>query len=155
MLFTRFIRVHIKSPKKAKELKNIPRDIVFQLAYPRLDEKVSTDMKHLLKSPFCIHPKTGKQQSVCQFSNCYNQPAIHHKLSLVGRVCVPIPIESCESFDPTSPPTIRTLVEELHKYDATGDKPKVPGKRHSVRPCNGECFCCTICNTSGWLNLVL
>ncbi|KAK3825983.1 MAG: hypothetical protein J3Q66DRAFT_380297 [Benniella sp.] len=94
-------KVASSSPKKAKELRDIPRDIMFQLAYPRLDEKVSTDIRHLLKSPFCIHPKTG-------------------------RVCVPIPIESCESFDPTSPPTVRTLVEELHKYDAAGDKPKVP-----------------------------
>ncbi|KAG9327666.1 hypothetical protein KVV02_006370 [Mortierella alpina] len=82
------------SPKKHQHLDLIIRDIKFQLTYPRLDDKVTTDMKHLLKSPFCVHPKTG-------------------------RVCVPIPMESCESFDPSSPPTVPQLVRELNEYDAT------------------------------------
>ncbi|KAG0224628.1 hypothetical protein BGX31_007911 [Mortierella sp. GBA43] len=81
------------APKKKSQLESIPRDIIFQYTYPRLDEKVSTDIRHLLKSPFCIHPKTG-------------------------RVCVPIPIETCEDFDPTSPPTVPKLVKELNEYDA-------------------------------------
>ncbi|KAG0358557.1 hypothetical protein BG005_002177 [Podila minutissima] len=81
------------APKKRQTLEHVPRDIMFQYTYPRLDEKVSTNINHLLKSPFCVHPKTG-------------------------RVCVPIPIETCEEFDPKSPPTIPMLANELDEYDA-------------------------------------
>ncbi|CAH1764524.1 12218_t:CDS:2 [Entrophospora sp. SA101] len=42
---------------------NLPmceNEIILQYAYPRLDKAVSININHLLKSPFCVHPKTGK-----------------------------------------------------------------------------------------------
>ncbi|GLJ37457.1 hypothetical protein SUGI_0760980 [Cryptomeria japonica] len=51
--------------------------------------EVSKHMNHLLKAPFCIHPKTG----------C---------------VYVPINPDDCENFDPTSVPTLSHLLQELN-----------------------------------------
>ncbi|CAJ0830977.1 9959_t:CDS:2 [Entrophospora sp. SA101] len=58
-----------------------------------LDRAVSTTISHLLKSPFCIHPDTG-------------------------RVCVPILPETCDDFDPLSSPTVRLLIDELERAHA-------------------------------------
>jgi len=44
-------------------------------------------MNHLLKSPFVVHPKTG-------------------------RVCVPIEPSKCDDFDPFAVPTIAELCQE-------------------------------------------
>eukprot|EP00795_Rhopilema_esculentum_P013393 gene13393-4256_t len=72
--------------------KNIADEIMCQYVYPRLDINVSKGLNHLLKSPFCVHPKTGK-------------------------VCVPIDIKKLDEFDPLTVPTISTLCDEIDKYD--------------------------------------
>ena len=45
---------------------DVARDIMLQYCYPRLDVKVTTGINHLLKSPFCAHPKTCKLQSMLE-----------------------------------------------------------------------------------------
>lgn len=68
--------------------KHLLDEIMFQYVYPRLDINVSKGLNHLLKSPFCIHPKTG-------------------------RVCIPIDPEKADQFDPTISITIYDLLQEL------------------------------------------
>ncbi|KAL4796912.1 hypothetical protein BDV19DRAFT_67231 [Aspergillus venezuelensis] len=74
-------------------LRDAKQDIVLEYTYPRLDSEVSKKMIHLLKSPFVIHPGTG-------------------------RVCVPIDIRNVESFDPLSVPTVSQLLTEIDEWDA-------------------------------------
>ncbi|KAK1151312.1 DNA primase small subunit isoform X1 [Acipenser oxyrinchus oxyrinchus] len=65
-------------------------DIMFQYCYPRLDTNVSKGVNHLLKSPFSVHPKTG-------------------------RVSVPIDLKLLDEFDPFAVPTISLICQELDK----------------------------------------
>jgi len=64
------------------------KEVVLQYSCPRLDVNVSKQMNHLLKSPFVVHPKTG-------------------------RVCVPIDVSRVDEFAPEKVPTVGSLVEEL------------------------------------------
>ncbi|KAF9234927.1 prim-pol domain-containing protein [Melanogaster broomeanus] len=68
-------------------------DIILQYTYPRLDAEVSKHRNHLLKAPFCVHPKTG-------------------------RVCVPVDPATIDRFDPRRVPTISQL---LHELDSAGE----------------------------------
>uniref|UniRef100_A0A6A7G5L6 DNA primase n=1 Tax=Hirondellea gigas TaxID=1518452 RepID=A0A6A7G5L6_9CRUS len=71
------------------------REIMLFFVYPRLDINVTRKLNHLLKSPFVIHPGTGK-------------------------VCVPIPIKEdgkwiVDKFDPLTQPKVEQLHRELNK----------------------------------------
>ena len=68
------------------------QDIVLEYTYPRLDVEVSKKQIHLLKSPFVIHPGTG-------------------------RVCVPIDTKRLSKFNPLSVPTVTELLGEIDAFD--------------------------------------
>ncbi|KAI1487677.1 hypothetical protein F5X96DRAFT_648791 [Biscogniauxia mediterranea] len=76
------------------------QDVVLEYTYPRLDIEVSKKLNHLLKSPFVVHPGTG-------------------------RVCVPIDASSpasIEAFDPLAVPTVQGLLAEIDAWDDGGVK---------------------------------
>lgn len=75
-------------PNKFKYLKE---EIILHLAYPRLDVGVTKKLDHLLKSPFCVHPETGK-------------------------ICVPFLPHEIDNFDTDKVPTLNSLLDELNDY---------------------------------------
>ncbi|KAL6721132.1 p48 polypeptide of DNA primase [Lecanora helva] len=79
--------------KSAREgLLEAKQDIVLEYTYPRLDVEVSKKQIHLLKSPFVVHPGTG-------------------------RVCVPIDTERLSDFDPLSVPIVTELLDEIDGFN--------------------------------------
>lgn len=105
--------------KEKEKAKTMLKEILLQYSYPRLDINVSKQMNHLLKSPFVVHPKTG-------------------------RVCVPIPVDEVDQFNPAEVPTIGRLVEELNH---SGDVNKTSLKKYTtyfetkfLQPLEAECL---------------
>uniref|UniRef100_A0A336KC39 DNA primase n=1 Tax=Culicoides sonorensis TaxID=179676 RepID=A0A336KC39_CULSO len=76
----------------SRKAKFIIEEVQLALLYPRLDINVSKKMNHLLKAPFCIHPKSGK-------------------------VCVPFRASKVFDFNPVTVPTINLLMEEINTFD--------------------------------------
>jgi len=104
--------------KEKQQAKVILKEVMLQYTYPRLDINVSKQMNHLLKSPFVVHPKTG-------------------------RVCVPIDVAKVDTFNPLEVPTVGRLVEELNR---TGDAKQTSLKEYThffetqfVQPLEAEC----------------
>ncbi|XP_077184554.1 DNA primase small subunit [Paroedura picta] len=96
---------------KNKTEKNIKTqwEIMLQYCFPRLDINVSKGINHLLKSPFSVHPKTG-------------------------RISVPIDLQKLDSFDPFAVPTISQLCHELDKTgNDQGDEEQNEGEVESSR----------------------
>jgi DNA primase small subunit len=81
------------STLSAKALVEVKQDIRLEYTYPRLDAEVSKKLNHLLKSPFVVHPGTG-------------------------RVCVPIDVRRLEEFDPFAVPTVTELLHEIDDWDS-------------------------------------
>lgn len=82
-----------------KALLEAKQDIVLEYTYPRLDIEVSKHLNHLLKSPFVVHPGTG-------------------------RVCVPIDTRRMEDFDPLGVPTVTELLGEIDEWKVTEEREK-------------------------------
>eukprot|EP00798_Chlamydomonas_sp_ICE-L_P015169 gene15169-21241_t len=79
------------------KLQKVVNEIIFAFSYPRLDMEVSKKMNHLLKAPFCVHPKTGK-------------------------VCVPLDPDFAFDFDPETVPTVQSLLKELKDQATENDE---------------------------------
>jgi DNA primase small subunit len=79
--------------------------IVLHYTYPRLDVEVTRHMNHLLKSPFCVHPKTGK-------------------------LCVPMDPNNLSSFSPLRVPTLVSLTSELN--EALREHQKEQGEKTKI-----------------------
>ncbi|XP_013386093.1 LOW QUALITY PROTEIN: DNA primase small subunit-like [Lingula anatina] len=85
---------------KCKKSWCVTEEIMLQYCYPRLDVNVSKGINHLLKSPFCVHPKTG-------------------------RVCVSMDPKKIDSFNPFKVPTLSQLCDELNQLEnKSEDDPK-------------------------------
>ncbi|KJH43346.1 putative DNA primase, eukaryotic-type, small subunit [Dictyocaulus viviparus] len=81
---------HVIPMAVSKSGKDFLRWFVLWHTYPRLDVSVSTGLNHLLKSPFCVHPKTGS-------------------------IAVPLDVSKISDFNVLSCPRIDVLINELSR----------------------------------------
>ncbi|KAK7881664.1 hypothetical protein WMY93_030073 [Mugilogobius chulae] len=88
-----------------KKAQHFEKEIMLQYCYPRLDVNVSKGVNHLLKSPFSVHPKTG-------------------------RISVPIDLKELEKFDPFAVPTISLICEELDRSKPGEEDEKMEDKEN-------------------------
>lgn len=96
--------------KTPRDLLEAKQDIILEYTYPRLDAEVSKKLNHLLKSPFVVHPGTG-------------------------RVCVPIDTRRVEDFDPLIVPTVTQLLAEIDEWDGEkGEKKIQDWEKTSLKP---------------------
>ncbi|KAB0397324.1 hypothetical protein E2I00_005379 [Balaenoptera physalus] len=82
-------------------------EIMLQYCFPRLDINVSKGINHLLKSPFSVHPKTG-------------------------RISVPIDLQKVDQFDPFTVPTISSICHELDVI-STKEEEKENGAESDIK----------------------
>ena len=84
-----------------RALMEAKQDILLEYTYPRLDVEVGKKRIHLLKSPFVVHPGTG-------------------------RVCVPITttgdMKQAEAFDPLTVPRVTELLKEVDTFPSANDE---------------------------------
>ncbi|KAF8828840.1 hypothetical protein HHX47_DHR3000033 [Lentinula edodes] len=101
----------LKDKHARQNMRYAMEDILLQYAYPRLDAEVSKHRNHLLKAPFCIHPKTG-------------------------RICVPIDPNRIREFDPATVPTVGQLLAELDTAgsDTSDGEHRDDWQRTSLKP---------------------
>ncbi|KAK9457887.1 hypothetical protein V1511DRAFT_9219 [Dipodascopsis uninucleata] len=101
-------RTGISKTLDPKQLREAKQDVILEYMYPRIDSEVSKHLNHLLKSPFCVHPGTG-------------------------RVCVPIDISDLETFNPMKVPTVSDLINDIDKWNET-DEAKYDYEKTSLKP---------------------
>mmetsp|Transcript_14989 Transcript_14989/g.29178 ORF Transcript_14989/g.29178 Transcript_14989/m.29178 type:complete len:483 (+) Transcript_14989:156-1604(+) len=105
----RLSRERTSNYRQITNLRKVVPTILIVFCYPRLDVNVSTHRNHLLKSPFVIHPKTGK-------------------------VCVPIlDVANSHEFDPDAVPTLPKLVDEINAAEVSIDSSDLY-KHTSMKP---------------------
>ena len=80
-------RVFCKAAEKDSKGNCHKESAMLTFLYPRLDANVSKGLNHLLKSPFCVHPDTGK-------------------------ICIPFDPKNVDNFDPNTSPTLSQALEE-------------------------------------------
>lgn len=74
---------HYNTTQKQNPMRrHLIEEIKLQYTYPRLDVNVTKGLNHLLKAPFCVHPKSGK-------------------------ISIPFSVKAVDKFDPSTVPTIR------------------------------------------------